>query len=94
MSPEEKKTTRARGGSKPSAAKADAPKATASTDEAPTTGAPTATAERPARTSRNGSFRKPEYGGLRKRYHDEIDRLRGLEISIVTTAKTDEEGRK
>jgi large subunit ribosomal protein L5 len=26
--------------------------------------------------------------------YDEIDRLRGLEISIVTTAKTDEEGRK
>ena len=26
--------------------------------------------------------------------YDKIDRLRGLEISIVTTAKTDEEGRK
>jgi large subunit ribosomal protein L5 len=26
--------------------------------------------------------------------YDQIDRLRGLEISIVTTAKTDEEGRK
>ena len=26
--------------------------------------------------------------------YDRIDRLRGLEISIVTTAKTDEEGRK
>ena len=26
--------------------------------------------------------------------YDKVDRLRGLEISIVTTAKTDEEGRK
>jgi large subunit ribosomal protein L5 len=25
--------------------------------------------------------------------HEKIDRLRGLELSIVTTAKTDEEGR-
>jgi len=25
--------------------------------------------------------------------YDKIDRLRGLEITIVTTAKTDEEGR-
>jgi large subunit ribosomal protein L5 len=31
-------------------------------------GAATATAERPA----NGGFRKPEYAGLRQRYHDEI----------------------
>ena len=26
--------------------------------------------------------------------YDKIDRLRGLEITIVTTAKTDEEGRR
>ncbi len=26
--------------------------------------------------------------------YDKIDRMRGLEISIVTTAKTDEEGRR
>ncbi len=56
MSPEAKKPSRARTARPASNGGGDA-------------GAATATAERPPA---NGGFRKPEYAGLRQRYHDEI----------------------
>ena len=85
MSPEEKKTTRTSATpkaaapraprakaaeAKPPRAKATAAKATA-TEAAPDSTETTAAAA-PAKRSTNGAFTRPEYEGLRRRYHDEI----------------------
>ena len=64
MSPEEKKTTRTR------AAKADAPKASAS--KAAKADATEADAAAPASAAKRNGYRRPEYAGLRRRYHDEV----------------------
>ena len=81
MSPEEKKTTtrsRAAGSAakgapaKAGSTRSRATKAQAET-EAPTTEAAVETAPAAeARASGNGTFHRPEYVGLRRRYHDEI----------------------
>jgi large subunit ribosomal protein L5 len=62
VSPEEKKTTRSRAAT---TAKATKPAATKAAAE------PTDRAETPAKPA-NGGYRKPEYAGLRRRYHDEV----------------------
>jgi len=65
-SPAEKAATKPRGPKRDAAA--TAPMATEATEE------PTAGGERAAGRQRrgNGSFQKPEYTGLRQRYHDEV----------------------
>jgi large subunit ribosomal protein L5 len=72
VSPDEKKTTRGRA---TGTAKA-APKKAAQTKAAPkateSAVAEAAPASAPANRSTNGAFRRPEYHGLRQRYHDEI----------------------
>ena len=65
MSPEAAKTTRSRAAAKDAPAKAAGSKRAAAKD------AP-AKAVATEKAPRNGGFRKPEYGGLRQRYHDEI----------------------
>ena len=64
MSPEEKKaTTRSRSASTKAA----------STNAASTRAAPKATSEKAApKKAGNGGFRKPEYAGMRQRYHDDV----------------------
>jgi large subunit ribosomal protein L5 len=74
VSPEAKKTPRARAaGSATKAAGTRAPKAS---DAPAVTTAPAAPAAEnggtPKPASGNGTYRKPEYAGLRQRYHDEI----------------------
>ncbi len=67
MSPVEKKATRSRA--------AAAPKAAAASDESapePKSTAKRATASKTQAQSGNGGFRRPEYHGLRQRYHDEV----------------------
>jgi len=64
VSPEEKKTTRSR------AAKADAAKASAS--KAAKADAAEADAAAPASAAKRNGYRRPEYAGLRRRYHDEV----------------------
>ena len=80
MSPEAKKPTAARKAAAPKtgATKSLAARKTAGTGPAPRSraastskaagAAPATTAEAPT----NGAFRKPEYAGLRQRYHDEV----------------------
>jgi len=61
VSPEEKKTTRSRSAS------------SAATGAASTKAASKAASEKAApQKAGNGSFRKPEYAGMRQRYHDEV----------------------
>jgi large subunit ribosomal protein L5 len=65
VSPEQKKTTRSRAaGSATKATPAPAPTAEAAGVPAPTRSSGSGNG--------NGTFRKPEYVGLRRRYHDEI----------------------
>ena len=76
MSPDEK-TTRGRStGAAKAAPKRPAPKKAAPQGAAPqvaeTAVAEAAPASAPAKRSTNGAFRRPEYTGLRQRYHDEI----------------------
>ena len=66
MSPDEKRTTRSRAATGTKARRAEAPSDATASSEAATTTAPKAA------TSGNGAFRRPEYHGLRQRYHDEI----------------------
>jgi len=72
VSPDEKKTTRSRAASAAKVApKKAAPKADAS-KAATTTTAEAAQASTSAKRSTNGAFQRPEYHGLRQRYHDDI----------------------
>ncbi len=64
MSPDEKKPTRSRAGTAAKAERARSSSASGDGTANGGNGAPKADA--------NGSFRKPEYGGLRQRYHEEI----------------------
>ena len=66
MSPDEKKTTRSRAATATKARAADA-----SSDATASTEATTTKASKAAKSG-NGSFRRPEYHGLRQRYHDEV----------------------
>ena len=65
MSPEDKKTTRSRAATATKARRDDAP--TAGTTSA-AEGASKAASKAPG----NGTYRPPEYHGLRQRYHDEV----------------------
>jgi len=81
VSPEERKTTRGRADAakaepkkaapRRSATKADATKADATKADATTAPAEAAPSPAPAKRT-NGAYRKPEYHGLRQRYHAEI----------------------
>jgi len=71
MSPDEKKTTRGTTAGKVSPRKAS-PKKAAPTKAVDAATAEAAPASGPAKRSTNGAFRRPEYHGLRQRYHDEI----------------------
>jgi large subunit ribosomal protein L5 len=71
MSPDEKKTTRGATAGKVSPRKAS-PKKAAPTKAVDAATAEAAPASGPAKRSTNGAFRRPEYHGLRQRYHDEI----------------------
>jgi large subunit ribosomal protein L5 len=66
VSPDEKKTTRSRAGTATKARNQDSATApTASPDAAPKAASKGA-------ASGNGGYRRPEYHGLRQRYHDEV----------------------
>jgi large subunit ribosomal protein L5 len=62
VSSEEKKAPRRRTAASATKPAASATKPATATEDA----------EAPPKPSRNGGFRKPEYAGLRRRYHDEI----------------------
>jgi large subunit ribosomal protein L5 len=64
VSPDEKKPTRNRAGT---AAKAERARSSSTSGNGTANGADGA-----PKAGGNGSFRKPEYGGLRQRYHEEI----------------------
>jgi len=65
VSPETKKTPRSR-------AAASATKAGTATKAGNATKAASETKPASAKAPTNGTYRKPEYGGLRQRYHDEV----------------------
>ena len=99
MSPEDKKATRS--SAKPKATAAKAPRAKATDERAPREKAAAAKAavakaapdeaaavpaEKPsAKGSTNGAFKRPEYHGLRQRYHDEIAPALQREFSYPNT---------
>jgi large subunit ribosomal protein L5 len=71
VSPEAKKTPRTRAAAPATkAAGTRAPRATSASDAPAAPAAENGGTPKPA--SRNGAYRKPEYAGLRQRYHDEI----------------------
>ena len=70
MSPEAKKPTRSRAASTPT--KAAGTKAARGAAKAADAGTPDAKPAARAKAPANGTYRRPEYAGLRQRYHDEI----------------------
>jgi large subunit ribosomal protein L5 len=69
VSPEEKKPTRARAAAKPAAKR---PAKSAPESKPVAEAAAQEPAAQPKARGANGGYRKPEYHGLRQRYHDEV----------------------
>ncbi len=89
MSPDDKKTTRSSAKPKATEAKArreKAPATKAAAAKAAPDKAEAAQAAKPvAKRSTNGAFKRPEYHGLRQRYHDEIAPALQREFSYPNT---------